>query len=254
MPADGTLLQGKTALVTGASSGLGRHAALTLARAGAKVVVAARRRERLEEVAAEIAEAGGRAEAVTLDLADGNSIREAAAAGEAALGTIDILLNNAGVSIQKWAVDYDEAEYDFIHDVNQKGAWLMAQAVGRRMIEAGRGGKIVNIASMAAIRTLGQLSIYSMTKVALVQMTKSLALEWAAHAIQVNCIAPGYIETPINQAYWRHERGQRLIKRLPRQRVGTPEVLDGALLLFASSQSDFITGTVLPVEDGQNFM
>ena len=162
------LLEGKTALVTGASSGLGRHAALTLARAGAKVVVAARRRKELEEVAAEIAEAGGRAEAVTLDLADAASIAKAVAAGEAALGPIDILLNNAGVSIQKWAIDYDEADYDFIHDVNQKGAWLMAQAVGRRMIEAGRGGKVVKMASMAAIRTLGQLSIYSMTKVALV--------------------------------------------------------------------------------------
>ncbi|MDP6389613.1 MAG: SDR family oxidoreductase [Alphaproteobacteria bacterium] len=252
--ADGTLLGGKTALVTGASSGLGRHAALVLARAGASVVVAARRGELLEEVAGEIADSGGRARAVTLDLADGASIRDAVAAGEAALGPIDILLNNAGVSIQKWAVDYDEPEYDYIHDVNQKGAWLMAQTVGRRMIEAGRGGKVINVASMAAIRTLGQLSIYSMTKVALVQMTKSLALEWASHDIQVNCIAPGYIETPINQAYWRDERGRQLIKRLPRRRIGTPDVLDGALLLFASRQSDFVTGTVLPVEDGQNFM
>jgi NAD(P)-dependent dehydrogenase (short-subunit alcohol dehydrogenase family) len=248
------LLKGKRALVTGASSGIGEQAAKVLAAHGAHVALAARRTEELERVGNEIAAAGGTATPVQLDVADTESIAQATQTTVDALGGIDVLINNAGVSIQKWALKYTPEEYDFMHGVNQRGAFFMAQAAAQRMAAQGTGGKIVNIASMAVLRTLGQLSIYSMTKVALVQMTKSFALELARYDIQVNCIAPGYIDTPINHEYWKSDMGQRLIERLPNKRVGQPQDLDGAMLLLASPQSDFMTGNVLTVEDGQHFM
>jgi NAD(P)-dependent dehydrogenase (short-subunit alcohol dehydrogenase family) len=247
-------LEGETALVTGASSGIGRQAALALARAGARVALTARRARRLEELATEIEEFDGRAMPFTLDVRDPGAIERTVDGVETELGPISILVNNAGVSVVKRPEDFTIEDYDYIHETNVKGPWLIAQAVGRGMIERGQGGKIINIASMMALRTLGKLALYAMSKAAVAQMTRQLALEWARHDIQVNAICPGYIETEMNRDTWQTPDGKQLISRMPRRRIGTPEVLDGMLLLLASGQADYITGAVIPVDDGQGLM
>ena len=247
-------LNGKVALVTGASSGLGRQAAIALAGAGAQVAVTARRTDRLDTLAAEIAAAGGQATAFALDVRDRDAIERVVAAIEDTLGPINILVNNAGVSVVKRPEDFTMEDYDFVHETNVKGPFFLAQAVGRRMIKRGMGGKIINIASMMALRAYGKLTLYGMSKAAIAHMTKQLALDWARHDIQVNAICPGYIETEMNADHWLTRDGQGMIAAMPRRRVGTPEVMDGTLLLLASSQSDYMTGTLIPVDDGQLLM
>ncbi|MEX1034336.1 MAG: SDR family NAD(P)-dependent oxidoreductase [Sneathiella sp.] len=243
-------LDGRHALVTGASSGLGWQFALTLARAGAKVTLAARRTEKLEALAEEIAAFDGRALPVRMDVTDVSSIHEALSAAETELGPVNILVNNSGVSAQCRAEDVTEEDFDFVMDTNGKGAFFVAQAVGQSMIRHGQGGKIINIASVAANRVLKQSITYCMSKAAVQHMTHALADEWGRYNIQVNCINPGYIVTELNSEYWETDPGKRLISKLPRRRVGTPDKLDGALLLLAGSGSDFMTGSVLEVDDG----
>lgn len=248
------LLAGRTAFVTGASTGLGRHFALSLARAGADVAVTARRLDKVAELAAEIEALGRRAQALALDVRDAAAIAPAVAAAEAALGPVHVLVNNAGVTVQKPAQQMTAEDYDFVVDTNLKGAWFCAQAVGRRMIERGQGGKIVNIASLLALKVIPQLSLYAMSKAAVIQMTKALALEWARFDIQVNALCPGYIETEMNSEHWRTEAGQAFVRKFPRRRVGEPAVLDASLLLLCGPGSDFMTGSILPVDDGQSLM
>jgi NAD(P)-dependent dehydrogenase (short-subunit alcohol dehydrogenase family) len=243
-------LDGKTALVTGASSGLGWRFATTLAAAGARVALAARRTERLEALKAEIERAGGRAHALALDVTDVASVRAGVAAAEAALGPLDILVNNSGVSVTKRAGEIEEADYDFVMDTNARGAFFVAQAAGRAMIAAKRPGRIVNIASAAGLRVLGQLSVYCMSKAAVIHMTRALALEWGRYGINVNALCPGYIETEINRDYWQTDAGRKLVGMLPRRRVGKPEDLDGLLLLLASDQSGFVNGAAIAADDG----
>lgn len=243
-------LDGKNALVTGASSGLGRRFATTLAAAGARVAVAARRTDRLATLQAEIERAGGRAHTVTLDVTDVASVRAGVAAAAAALGPLDILVNNSGVSVTKRAGELEEADYDFVMDTNAKGAFFVAQAAGRAMIAAGRPGRIINIASAAGLRALGQLSVYCMSKAAVIHMTRALALEWGRYGINVNALCPGYIATEINRDYWDTDGGRKLIGMLPRRRVGKPEDLDGLLLLLASEHSGFVNGAVIAADDG----
>jgi NAD(P)-dependent dehydrogenase (short-subunit alcohol dehydrogenase family) len=243
-------LDGKTALVTGASSGLGWRFATTLAAAGARVALAARRTERLAALQAEIERAGGRAHALALDVTDVASVRAGVAAAEAALGPLDILVNNSGVSVTKRAGEIEEADYDFVMDTNAKGAFFVAQAAGRAMIAAKRPGRIVNIASAAGLRVLGQLSVYCMSKAAVIHMTRALALEWGRYGINVNALCPGYIETEINRDYWQTDAGRKLVGMLPRRRVGKPEDLDGLLLLLASDQSGFVNGAAIAADDG----
>jgi hypothetical protein len=243
-------LDGKTALVTGASSGLGWRFATTLAAAGARVALAARRTERLETLKAEIERTGGRAHALALDVTDVASVRAGVAAAEAALGPLDILVNNSGVSVTKRAGEIEEADYDFVMDTNAKGAFFVAQAAGRAMIAAKRPGRIVNIASAAGLRVLGQLSVYCMSKAAVIHMTRALALEWGRYGINVNALCPGYIETEINRDYWQTDAGRKLVGMLPRRRVGKPEDLDGLLLLLASDQSGFVNGAAIAADDG----
>ncbi len=245
-------LDGKTALVTGASSGLGRQFALTLARAGAKVALCARRTDRLEALAEEIAAFDGRAIPLQMDVTDQASIAAAFEAAETELGALDILVNNSGVSVMKAVLDVTEDDYDFIMDTNAKGAFFVAQEAARRMVRHGNGGRIVNIASVAGLRVIGKLSVYCMSKAAVVQMTKAMALELGRYNINVNAICPGYIETEINADYWATEGGKKLIAMLPRRRVGKPEDLDGLLLLLAGGQSDFINGAVIAADDGLN--
>jgi NAD(P)-dependent dehydrogenase (short-subunit alcohol dehydrogenase family) len=243
-------LAGKTALVTGASSGLGERFARVLASAGAKVALAARRIERLQALQDELERGGASCCAVAMDVTRLESIEAGVGAAVAALGPIGVLVNNSGVSVTRRAAEVSEADYDSVMDTNAKGAFFVAQAVGRRMIAGGAGGRIINIASVAGLRALGQLSVYCMSKAAAVHMTRALALEWGRHGINVNAICPGYIETEINRDHFQSEAGQKLIGLLPRRRLGAPEDLDGLLLLLASEQSDFLNGSIITADDG----
>ncbi|MFA7665478.1 MAG: SDR family oxidoreductase [Burkholderiaceae bacterium] len=248
-------LTGKTALITGASSGLGARFARLLADNGAQVVLASRRVERMKELRAEIEAAGGEAHVVALDVTDNAMIEAAIAQAETDAGPIDILINNSGVSTTQRLVDVAPEDYDFVFDTNTRGAFFVAQAVARRMIARsretpGRPARIINIASVAGIKVLAQIGLYCMSKAAVVQMTKAMALEWGRYDINVNAICPGYIETELNAHHWQTEAGQKLVQVLPRRRVGKPEDLDGVILLLASEQSGFINGAVIAADDG----
>jgi NAD(P)-dependent dehydrogenase (short-subunit alcohol dehydrogenase family) len=243
-------LTGKVALVTGASSGLGVHFARTLAAAGASVAIAARRADRLASLQAELQSAGGKAVAVELDVQSGDSITTAFAAAEQALGPIDIVVNNAGISIVKPALEMPVEDWDAVVNTNLRGAWLVAQAAGKRWLMAKRPGVIVNIASILGLRTIGQVAPYNASKAGLIHLTHVLAMEWARYRIRVNAICPGYIETEMNSDFWKTPGGQRLIDRIPQRRIGKPEHLDGALLLLASEAGSFMTGSVLTVDGG----
>lgn len=248
------VLADRTALVTGASSGLGRHFATVLARNGAKVAIAARRMENLEALAGEIRQAGGHALPIALDVADPEAIRAAVAKTEQELGPIGILVNNSGIAPSESALDVDEDLWDRVMDVNLKGAWIMAQETARRMIEAGQGGSIINIASVLSLRVQKGTAPYAVSKAGLLQMTKALALEWARFDIRVNAIAPGYFETDISRAFLQSEAGQRMAKSIPQRRFGEPEDLDGALLFLAGDGSKYVTGVLIPVDGGHNMV
>jgi NAD(P)-dependent dehydrogenase (short-subunit alcohol dehydrogenase family) len=251
-------LSGRVAFVTGASSGLGNRFARVLAEAGAGVVLASRRVERLKQLRAEIEGAGGDAHVVELDVTDRASIAAAVAHAETEMGSIDILVNNSGVSTTQKLSAVTPEDYDYVFDTNTKGAFFVAQEVAKRMLARAKGeapggftgGRIINIASMAGLRVLPQIGVYSMSKAAVVHMTRAMAAEWGKHGINVNAICPGYIDTEINHAHWQTEQGQKLISMLPRKRVGKPEDLDGTLLLLASNESHFINGAVIAADDG----
>jgi NAD(P)-dependent dehydrogenase (short-subunit alcohol dehydrogenase family) len=243
-------LTGRVALVTGASAGLGRHFAGVLAKAGAAVALAARRRGELEAAVGEIAAAGHRAAAITCDVTDAESVQQAVAAAEAALGPVDILVNNAGIAVSKPMLEHSEAEWDSVVDTNLKGAWLLSQTLARRWVAAGRGGRIVNIASLLALRTIRNVPSYCAAKAGLVHLTHTMAMELARKGITVNAIAPGYFETDLNRDFLRSEMGQALIARIPMGRSGEARDLDGALLLLTSEAGAYITGIVIPVDGG----
>ena len=244
-------ITGRVALVTGASSGLGARFARVLAASGARLVLAARREERLQALAAELREDGAEAITVALDVASYASIQAAAAAAEAQLGPIDILVNNAGISRQAKLENVTEQDYDDVMATNLKGAFFMAQAAARQMIAHQLEGRIVNIASIAGLRPLGQLSTYSMSKAAVVQMTKSMAREWGRHNINTNAICPGYIATEISADFVHTEGGRKLLASLPRRRLGEPRDLDGLLLLLCSGEpARFLNGAIIAADDG----
>ena len=239
-------LSGKVALVTGASSGLGVHFAHCLGAAGASIVLAARRADRLAALQAELEDKGVKAAAVDLDVQSGESV---AAALDAA-GPLDIVVNNAGISIVKPALQMPEEDWDAVVDTNLRGAWLVAQGAAKRWVADKRPGVIVNIASILGLRTIGQVAPYNASKAGLIHLTRALAMEWARHDIRVNAICPGYIETEMNAAFWKTPGGQRLIERIPQRRIGQPEHLDGALMLLASDAGSFMTGSVITVDGG----
>ncbi|KAA0688771.1 SDR family NAD(P)-dependent oxidoreductase [Azospirillum brasilense] len=243
-------LTNRTALVTGASAGLGRHFAGVLAAAGARVALAARRRESLDTAVAEIEAAGGQAIAVPLDVTDAASVRNGVREAAGTLGGLDILVNNAGATVAKPALDYAEEEWDRVIDTNLKGAFLTAQETARVMREQGRGGSIVNIASILGLRVAGHVVAYTASKAGLVQMTQALALEWARYGIRVNALAPGYMETDLNRDFLATDAGQALIRRVPQRRLGRLADLDGPLLLLCSDASAYMTGAVVPVDGG----
>ncbi|UUX97058.1 SDR family oxidoreductase [Aquabacterium sp. J223] len=251
-------LSGRVALVTGASSGLGERFARTLAKAGAAVVLAGRRIERLKTLRADIESQGGDAHIVGMDVTDTDSICAAVAHAETDMGTIDILVNNSGVSTTQKLADVTPEDFDYVFDTNARGAFFVAQEVGKRMLARSRGaapgtftgGRIVNIASMAGLRPLGQIGVYAMSKAAVVHMTRAMALEWGKHGINVNAICPGYIDTEINHHHWQTEQGQKLIHMLPRKRVGKPEDLDAVLMMLCANESHFVNGAVIAADDG----
>jgi NAD(P)-dependent dehydrogenase (short-subunit alcohol dehydrogenase family) len=251
-------LSGRVALVTGASSGLGTQFAKTLAKAGAAVVLASRRIDKLKALRAEIEAEGGSAHVVALDVTDTVSIKSAVAHAETEVGPIDILINNSGVSTTQRISDVTEDDYDFIFNTNTRGSFFVAQEVGKRMLARAKGaapgtytgGRIVNIASMAGLKVLPQIGVYCMSKAAVVHMTKAMAVEWGKYGINVNAICPGYIDTEINHHHWQTEQGQKLVQMLPRKRVGKPEDLDALLVMLCARESHFINGAVIAADDG----
>lgn len=249
--------EGKIALITGASSGLGARFAKVLAQAGAQVVLASRRIDRLKELRAEIEAEGGAAHVVALDVTDYASIKSAIAHAETEAGPIDILVNNSGVSTTQRLVDVTPEDYAFVMDTNQRGAFFVAQEAAKRMIARAKGDpkkqhRIINIASVAGMRVLPQIGVYCMSKAAVIHMTKSMAVEWGKFGINVNAICPGYIGTEINSEHFHSEQGKALVNMLPRKRVGKPEDLDGLLLLLAAEESHFINGAIIAADDGMS--
>jgi NAD(P)-dependent dehydrogenase (short-subunit alcohol dehydrogenase family) len=245
-------LTGKAALVTGASSGLGRHAARLLAAAGAKVAIAARRVDALAELEKQIEAQDGRALPLALDVTSADSVRNCVRAAETELGPISILVNNAGVAKTAAALEVSEADWDQVVDTNLKGAWLMAQAMGEHMTRCGQGGSIINVASVLGLQGSARIPAYCASKGGLVNLTRALAVEWARHGIRVNALAPGYIETDINREFLNSPAGEKLRKGVPLRRFGRPQDLDGALLLLASDASAYMTGSVLVIDGGQS--
>jgi len=243
-------LAGRSALVTGASGGLGAHFAATLAAAGARVALAARRRERLAAECERIRAAGGEALAVAMDVTDEASVEAGLARAAEAHGTVTVLVNNSGVATTEPALDLPVEAWDRVLATNLRGAWLVARAAARAMVAAGRGGSIVNIASILAERVAGGVAAYAASKAGLVQLTRALALEWARHRIRVNAIAPGYVLTDINRAFFATAAGEAMVRRIPQRRIGEPEDLDGALLLLASEASAYMTGSVIAIDGG----
>ncbi|OQW89992.1 MAG: short-chain dehydrogenase [Rhodoferax ferrireducens] len=251
-------LSGRVALVTGASSGLGAQFARTLSAAGAAVVLASRRVDKLKQLRAQIDGEGGDAHVIELDVTDHDSIKSAVAHAETEVGSIDILVNNSGVSTTQRLQDVTESDYDFMFDTNTKGAFFMAQEVGKRMLARSQGqapgsftgGRIINVASAAGLRVLPKIGVYAMSKAAIIQMTKAMALEWGRFGINVNAICPGYIDTEINHHHWQTDAGQKLMQMLPRKRVGQPQDLDALLVMLCSDQSHFINGAVISADDG----
>lgn len=243
-------LQGRTALVTGASSGIGAHFARLLASQGAKVALAARRLDRLEALAQEIEAAGGTAVAVICDVTDEASIVAAVAQAGASLGTLDILVNNSGVTGRKPFLEATGEDWDEVLNTNLRGAFLMCREFARASIAAKRGGRIVNVASILGLRTIKGVVPYSASKAGMAHMGAVLAMELGQHGITVNTLAPGYIATDLNREFLESEAGARIARRVPLGRLGQPSDMDGALLLLTSDAGRFITGAVLPVDGG----
>jgi NAD(P)-dependent dehydrogenase (short-subunit alcohol dehydrogenase family) len=246
------VLQGRVALVTGASSGLGRHFALLLARHGADVVVAARRADALATLAGEIGALGRKAHVVPLDVRDPASVTGAVTAAVEQATRVDILVNNAGVALTKPALSITDEDWRSVVDTNRDGAFRVARATAQAMADAKRGGSIVNIASILGMRVTKQVAPYIAAKAALLRLSEALALEWAVHGIRVNAIAPGYVETELNRDFLGSPAGESMMKRVAMRRFGRPDDLDGAVLLLASDAGRYMTGATLTVDGGHS--
>lgn len=243
-------LDGKTALVTGASSGLGAHFAQVLAAQGARVILTARRETLLAEQVAAIQANGGNALSVAMDVTDPASVAAAFDTVEAA-GGCDILLNNAGAaSPPKKFLDTGEDDWQWLIDTNLSGAWRVAREAAQRMVKAGRGGSIVNIASIYGLRTGALKVAYNVSKAGVVQLTRSMAVELVRNGIRVNALCPGWFLTAINADYFASDGGKRYTNGIPMRRLGRLEELDGPLLLLASEAGSYMTGSEIVVDGG----
>jgi len=247
----GKRLNGKHILITGASSGIGAHFAKLCARNGARVAIAARRKDRLEELCSELKELGApEAAAFSLDVSDETSVKACVKAVVETLGGLDVLANNAGMAREGLALDQSTEDFDTVMDVNLRGVWLMAVACGRYWRETGTPGIIVNTASVLGLRVSTGVAPYAISKAGVVQMTRALALEFARHDIRINALAPGYFQTEINEGHFDTEMGQKMLKRVPMRRIGELHELDAPFLLLATDASPFLTGATLPVDGG----
>ena len=243
-------LSGRVALVTGASSGLGRHFAEILAAAGCTVGIAARREGYLDELAQEVAAAGGRTVPLRCDVTDRASVEESVATLTREAGVPTILVNNAGMAQGASFIDTSDGDMESVFTLNQIAAWRVAQTVCRAMIDAGEGGSVVNIASITGERPIGGAAAYAVSKAAVIHMTRVMAMELARHRIRVNALAPGYFSTDMNRDFLDSEAGKTLLKRSPMRRAGEMGELDAPLLMLASDRGSFVTGAVLPVDGG----
>ena len=243
-------LEGKTAFITGASGGFGAHFATLLAGCGCKVAIGARRLTALDAVVDAIRAENGEACRVELDVTRADSVREALAQARSLLGPLDILINNSGISRLAATIEQTEQDWDAVIDTNLKGAFLMSAEAARQMRADGRGGSIINIASVLGVRQAKNVTSYAVSKAGLEQLTKSMALELAQFHIRVNAIAPGYFDTDMNHHMWDTPAGAALIKRIPQRRLGRLEDLSGAILLLASDSSRFMTGSMIVVDGG----
>ncbi|KMS61387.1 2-dehydro-3-deoxy-D-gluconate 5-dehydrogenase [Sphingobium baderi LL03] len=239
-------MEGKRALVTGASGGLGAHFAAILGYAGASVLIAARREEALETLANDLRTDGVKVQTLPLDVTDSARVIEAIGA----VDPIDILVNNAGIVRSNPALSQTEEDWDAVIDTNLKGMFITAQAAANRMKTSGKGGSIINVASILGLRQAGGVLPYAVSKAGVIQMTKSLALEVARHGIRVNALAPGYLATDLNREFFESPPGQAMIGRIPMRRLGNLEDLDGPLLLLASEASRYMNGSTIVVDGG----
>ncbi len=247
----GAKLKGKRVLVTGASSGLGAHFARLAARCGASVVIGARRISRLDALAAELQALGAPlVTVVELDVSSEASVGQAFDSIAASGAPLDVVVNNAGIAGAAPSMEQPIAQFDEVMSTNLRGAWLVATGAARRWKAAGRGGAVVNIASIQGERVSSGVAAYSISKAGVVHMTKSLALEWARHGIRVNAIEPGYVRTEMTDELWETDYGKAMIQRIPMRRLGRPEELDGIFLLLATDAGAWMTGACVPVDGG----
>ncbi|KRP98768.1 2-deoxy-D-gluconate 3-dehydrogenase [Bradyrhizobium yuanmingense] len=242
-------LDGKLALVTGASSGLGAHFAALLASSGARVMLAARRVDALHPLATDIRRIGGEARVTALDVTSSRSVRECLDR-TCEWGTPDIVVNNAGVTVTRSLLEQTEEDFDRVLETNLKGCWLVATESARRMVQAGRGGGVVNVASILGERVAGGVAPYAISKAAVVQATRAMALELARHRIRVNALLPGYVVTDLNRNFLQSEAGEKLRARIPSRRFCELQDLDGPMLLLASDAGSAMTGASLAVDGG----
>jgi NAD(P)-dependent dehydrogenase (short-subunit alcohol dehydrogenase family) len=243
-------LDGKVALVTGAAGALGEQFAVTLGQAGAKVALAGRRLAPLQAVAGRLQQQGIQALAVSMDVTDENSVAQGFDTIEQALGLADVIVSNAGIGITKQAIELTLAEWQNVMDTNLKGSWIICSQAAQRLVKANKPGSIINITSILGYRVGGAVLAYTTAKAGLEQMTRALAFEWARYGIRVNALAPGYIETDLNRDFFATDAGKAMIRRIPQRRLGTPQELEGALLLLASDASSYMTGSSIVVDGG----
>ena len=245
-------LAGKIALVTGGGSGLGRSMSLALSKAGAEVVVAGRRAEKLDNVVKEIKDKGGDSFSIVLDIQEENSIDRSLKRIATMDKKIDILVNNSGISGPSWAVEQESEDWDEVINTNLRGTFLMCREVGKSMIKRKK-GVVVNIASVAGMIGIQKLAAYSSSKGGIIQLTKTLAKEWAKYGVRVNALTPGYFLTDINKDYFSTESGRKMIENhIPLNRIGIDHELSGAIIFLASEASSFMTGSTLVIDGGQS--
>ena len=242
-------LEGKVAMITGASSGIGAQLAGAAARAGADVVLCARRTDRIEALASDIASDTGRnAVAIAMDVSNTDSVKSAFDAAEEAMGTPTVVANNAGIARPNWALEDTEDDWDATMETNLKGAWRVGQTAAQRMVIAKSGGSIINTASILGLGVGAQQLPYATSKAGVVQMTRAMAIEWQRYGIRVNAICPGYFKTEINDTFLESDLGQKMLKRSPARRAGKLEELEAPFLMLASGAASFVTGVALPVD------